>query len=259
MLPGDLERSLDGHFDQAADHGPARPRRAVMLPHAGWMFCGDVAARVLVRTSVPDRVVVIGPKHTPYGPPWSVACHERWDMPGGAVPIATDLVEQLCGRTPGLKREADAHRVEHAVEVLLPFLRRCNPEVQVVPIVIGGLDYEGTAPLAEALGSLAAAHGPDLLLVISSDMNHFASEAENRRRDMVALEAMGSGDPRRLFQTCVQHDISMCGLVPATIVMRALLGAGDCDLQPELVDYDNSASVTGDRRQVVGYAGVTMD
>jgi AmmeMemoRadiSam system protein B len=85
-------------------------------------------------------------------------------------------------------------------------------------------------------------------------MNHFAPEAENRRRDMLALNAMRTGDPRALYDTCVSHDISMCGMLPAVTVMNAL-----GKTTPTLIDYTTSAQASGDSSRVVGYAGVVID
>ncbi len=236
----------------------AKPRRAVMLPHAGWMFCGDTIGKTLARTAVPDTAIIIGPKHTPYGHDWSVAPHRLWDIPGASVPIAGDLAGELCDKVPPMQAEAQAHRMEHGAEVLIPFLHRINPNITVLPIVIGRADYESTEVLATALAELYAAAADKPLLVISSDMNHFAPEPENRRRDYMAIDAMCTGDPRNLYDTCVQNDISMCGFIPACIIMQVLLKLSPT-LEPELVDYCNSAKATGDTSRVVGYAGVLLD
>jgi hypothetical protein len=89
-------------------------------------------------------------------------------------------------------------------------------------------------------------------------MNHFAAEPENRRLDFLALDAMRTGDPRRLYEVVCRHRISMCGVIPAVTIMQALLTSGG-PLELELVDYTNSGLVTGDRSRVVGYAGMLID
>ncbi len=237
-------------------------RRAVMLPHAGWQFCADTIGKTLARTTVPKRVIIIGPRHTPGGPNWSVACHDAWDIPGATVPIATDWAQYLAKTVPGLQCEPQAHRVEHGSEVLIPFLHHLNPDIAVLPIVIGHARYEDIELLGQALASICDQcqqnDGDRPLLVISSDMNHFAGEPENRRLDHMALDAMCSGDPKKLYDTCINNDISMCGMIPACIIMRALLEQSPA-LRPQLIDYCNSASTTGDESSVVGYAGVLLD
>ena len=95
------------------------------------------------------------------------------------------------------------------------------------------------------------------LLVISSDMNHFADEAENRRRDRIALQAMQSLDPAALLAVCEAESISMCGQVPAALVMLTLQALGRA-MDYREVAYATSGSVTGDSSRVVGYAGVLL-
>ena len=94
------------------------------------------------------------------------------------------------------------------------------------------------------------------MLVISSDMNHFAAEPENRRLDHMAIDEMLNNphDPKKLYDTCTQNQISMCGMIPAVVIMRAI----GCK-KAELVDYCNSADATGDKTSVVGYAGMVLD
>ena len=254
--PSAMEQAIDGHIAAGPINVLREPFRAVMLPHAGWRFCGDTIGKTLSRVTVPKTVIVISPKHTPYGASWSVAPHEHWNIPGGSVPIATDWVRRLMKLVPGLECEPDAHRLEHGVEVLLPFLRRIEPGLSVVPIVMGQTSYEATSVMAAGLAALINEHDIDPLLVISSDMNHFAAEPENRLLDQTALDAMGTGDPCRLYDTCQDNQISMCGLLPAVTVMQTLARSRAIEL--ELVDYRTSAKQTGDTSRVVGYAGVLL-
>ena len=232
------------------------PYRAVMLPHAGWTFCGDTIAKTLSRVQVPKTAIIIGPKHTPHGASWSVAPHRRWRFPGMTVPIATDLVKRLVDDIPDLACEPDAHRMEHGSEVLIPFLHRLQPALEFVPIVMGQSSYEATASFAARLAIIIQEMDSPPLLIISSDMNHFSPEPENRRLDHLALDAMVTGDPRALYDTCRAHQISMCGLFPAVTIMQSLIGSKPLEL--ELVDYCNSAAVTSDMKRVVGYAGVLI-
>lgn len=233
-----------------------KPARAVMLPHAGWLYCGDLVASALARVRVPEFAVVLGPKHTPYGPEWSVSAAGAWEWPGGRLEVAGEWADFLVARCPGLVRENEAHREEHGCEVLLPFLHRRNASVRVVPVAIGAAGYEDLGPLAETLAAMRAELGERVLFVISSDMNHFADEAENRRRDALALERFEAADARGLFEVCLRNRISMCGLRPAAAVLRAL--ARESAPEVELVAYETSARVTGDTRRVVGYASAVL-
>jgi AmmeMemoRadiSam system radical SAM enzyme/AmmeMemoRadiSam system protein B/AmmeMemoRadiSam system protein A len=254
----EISRELAAHQACVEQTTPG-VHRAVMLPHAGWRFCGDTIAKTLAHVNVPSSAIILGPNHTGQGPAWSVAPHQHWDMPGGAIPIATELVGRLTELAPQLECEPQAHSTEHGSEVLLPFLRHAAPDIRVVPIVLGKIAYDELITLAEALAQVICddpARAP--LLVISSDMNHFASATENRRLDMLAIDAMLSGDPRKLYDICQQNQISMCGLLPAIAVMQALqiLGEGK---NFNLIDYRNSAAAGGDPTSVVGYAGVVLN
>jgi AmmeMemoRadiSam system protein B/AmmeMemoRadiSam system protein A len=235
----------------------AHPVRAVMLPHAGWRYCGDLIAATLGRVLVPDIAVVIGPKHTAAGPDWSVSAAGSWEWPGGKFEVAGEWADFLVRRCPRLVREHEAHREEHGCEVLLPFLHRRNPFVRIVPIAIGRAGYDDLAPLADALAALHDELGERLLLVVSSDMNHFADDAENRRLDALALDRLEAADPRGLYETCLQHRISMCGMRPAVAVLRAL--AHDREPSVEITGYETSARVSGDTSRVVGYATAVME
>ncbi|MCC6580353.1 MAG: AmmeMemoRadiSam system radical SAM enzyme [Phycisphaeraceae bacterium] len=241
---------------QSAGETRRQTCRAIMLPHAGWRYCGRTLARTLAHAVVPDTLIILGPKHTAHGANWSVSPHLLWAIPGAEIPIATNLIEQLLGEIPQLRCEPEAHRMEHGVEVLLPFLHHANPAIRVVPMVIGHSNYEQTEVIAAALAKVTAQRD-DVLLVISSDMNHFAEAAETERRDRLALDAMTSGDPKALYDVCLRHEISMCGMRPAVAVMRALEHKTPA-LAPRLIDYSHSGMAGGDQDSVVGYAGVVI-
>ena len=162
-----------------------------------------------------------------------------------------------CEAIPGLALDAAAHAQEHAIEVELPFLARLAPQAKVVGIALGGGDLARCREFAEGLAKLIRSLPEPPLLVISSDMNHFASDAENRRLDEIALAAMESLDPERLFQTVREQHISMCGLVPAVIVIETLRLLGQLQ-KVERVAYATSADVSGDKNRVVGYAGMLL-
>ncbi len=228
---------------------------AALVPHAGLRFSGRIAADVLKRLRIPRTVVVIGPKHTPLGVEWAVAPQQTWALPCGEVASDFILARQLCQAIPGLEMDAAAHQHEHAIEVELPLLGRLAPESKVVGIAVGHGDLEGCRRFAEGLAGLLRNRKERPLLLISSDMNHFASDAENRRLDEMALAALQRGDPEGLYETVTRNNISMCGLVPAVIVLETLRLLGTFR-RAERVGYATTADVTGDTRRVVGYAGM---
>jgi AmmeMemoRadiSam system radical SAM enzyme/AmmeMemoRadiSam system protein B/AmmeMemoRadiSam system protein A len=228
---------------------------AAMVPHAGLKFSGQIAANVLKRLRIPETVIVIGPKHTPFGVDWAVAPHQTWALPGAAVASDVLLARRLCEAIPGLELDAAAHQREHAIEVELPFLARLAPETRVVGIAIGQGELADCRRFAEGLAGLLRESKERPLLLISSDMNHFANDMENRRLDSLALAALESCDPEAVFETVRQHNISMCGVLPAVIVLETLRLLGKLK-KAERVGYATTADVTGDPSRVVGYAGM---
>jgi AmmeMemoRadiSam system protein B len=230
---------------------------AVMLPHAGLVYSGSIAGQTLRCVEIPSTVIVIGPKHTPHGVEWSVAPHDVWSIPGGTIDSDPELARKLVEAIPGLALDAAAHAQEHAIEVELPFLARLAPQAKVVGIALGAADFSHCLAFAAGLADVVRSLPEPPLLVISSDMNHFASDAENRRLDEIALAAMETCEPRRLFETVRGQHISMCGLVPAVIVMETLRLLGHLQ-RTDRVAYATSADVSGDTRRVVGYAGMLI-
>jgi AmmeMemoRadiSam system radical SAM enzyme/AmmeMemoRadiSam system protein B/AmmeMemoRadiSam system protein A len=248
----DLARLVDGLL-QGEARSDAWP--AAMLPHAGLAYSGRLAAQVLKRLKIPRTVIIIGPKHTALGMDWAVAPHQTWLFPGGSLESDFVLARQLSQAIPGLEMDAAAHQREHAIEVELPLLARLAPETRVVGLAIGPGDLAACQRAAEGLASVLRERPVRPLLLISSDMNHYATDAENRRLDALALAALERLDPAEVYETVTRNQISMCGLLPAVIVLQTLrlLGGGR---RAERVGYATSADVTADTSRVVGYAGM---
>jgi AmmeMemoRadiSam system radical SAM enzyme/AmmeMemoRadiSam system protein B/AmmeMemoRadiSam system protein A len=251
--PAALARTVDRLLE--GNGAEKRSWPAALVPHAGLKFSGRIAADVLRRIEIPDTVIVIGPKHTSLGMEWAVAPHQTWALPGGSVESDVKLARRLCEAVPGLELDAAAHQREHAVEVELPLLARLAPRTKVVGIAIGHGDLESCRRFAQGLADLLRNQADRPLLLISSDMNHFATDAENRRLDALALAALERGDPAELYATVTQNQISMCGVLPAVIVLETLRLLGGTP-RAERVGYATTADVTGETSRVVGYAGM---
>jgi AmmeMemoRadiSam system protein B len=228
-----------------------------MIPHAGLIYSGKIAADVLRRIEISERVIIIGPKHTPYGVDWAVTPHSSWSTPFGNLAADRELAKLLCEKIPGLQLDAAAHAEEHAIEVELPFLARLAPRAKVTGIVLGQANLAQCLRIAAGLAEVIRSLPQPPLLIISSDMNHFASDAENRRLDEVALQALETLDPGTLFNTVRDQEISMCGVVPAVIVMETLRLLNQLN-RVKRIGYATSADVTNDPSRVVGYAGVLL-
>jgi len=231
-----------------------QPVRAlgVIAPHAGYIYSGAIAGTTFARIVVPPRTVVLCPNHTGMGEPVALWPDGGFRTPVGRVPVDLELAAELAA-CPLVSRDRAAHRHEHALEVQLPLLLARQPELRIVPLCLGRLTLDQCRELGAAIASAA---GPDALVVASSDMSHYIPAAEARRRDHRALDRVLALDPEGLYATVRGEGITMCGVVPATVMLFAArqLGARSATL----VRYGNSGEVNGDTRSVVGYAGVIV-
>ena len=233
---------------------------AVMVPHAGLKYSGQIAAHVWRSIAGLDgrTVIVISPKHTVNGVNWSVSPCESWRLSAGtSFASDTELAAKIVEGVQALQLDAGAHQNEHGIEVQLPILEKVAPNVKVVGVALHGGSWTDIQQAATELAEVLRSLDKQPLLVISSDMNHYASDAENRRRDRLALDAFATCDPQRLLQICREEDISMCGVIPAALVMETLHQLGH-EFKVQELEYGTSGDVSGDRTQVVGYAGALL-
>jgi hypothetical protein len=177
-------------------------------------------------------------------------------LPGGEVPIDSELAATILEEVPGAEPNIEAQRFEHAVEVELPFLRARQPRLRLAPLVLGGLSAEQAIAVGEGLARAIQRLGGEALVVASSDLSHYLPDPEARRVDRIAIDAVLSGDPVELYRTVRDQDISMCGVIPATAMLAYCRARGAA--RPELVGYATSADASGDTSRVVGYAGVLV-
>ena len=260
FYPGDsedLRTEVRGYLSQARfiNQGPVRALGCI-APHAGYIYSGHVAGAVFARIEVPKRCIVLCPNHTGVGRALAMMSEGAWQTPLGDVPIDAELSGALKQRFPALQEDSTAHRAEHAAEVELPFLLLQQPELRFVPIALGTGQFEVLEELGKAMADVVAVQGDPVLIVASSDMNHYESDVVTRVKDHRAIERILTLDPRGLFDVVTQQDISMCGFGPAVVMLTSArqLGAKSA----ELVKYATSGDISGDREMVVGYAGVVV-
>lgn len=254
--PEDLRAEVRGYLSGL--NSVSAPERAIgcIAPHAGYMYSGHVAGAVFARVEIPRRCIVLCPNHTGMGRPLAIMSEGAWGTPLGEVPISAELAAALKQRFPALQEDSAAHRAEHAAEVELPFLQTRQPELAFVPIALGTTQFEILEQLGLALADVIAWEKDPILIVASSDMNHYESDVVTRVKDHRAIERILTLDPRGLHEVVTQQNISMCGMGPAVTMLTAArkLGAKSA----ELVKYATSGDVSGDRVMVVGYAGVVV-
>src|SRR4029077_3491412 len=195
--------------------------------------------------------------HFPRGKAQAILSEGAWQTPLGRAEIDSELARELKDAYPSLCEDGVAHQTEHALEVQLPFLQYLSGDFRFVPIALGVTDYVQLESLGRAMAAVLRHQSDPVLMIASSDMNHYESDEVTRRKDRLALERLLELDARGLFDTVRREGITMCGFGPVVSVLTAagLLGA----TRATLARYATSGDVNGDRDEVVGYAGVIVE
>jgi AmmeMemoRadiSam system protein B len=251
-----LRTDVDAYLSTGA---APRPVPAMMVPHAGYIYSGSVAGAVFAAAEIPATCIVLGPNHTrrtaaPRG--GSVLLERPYTTPLGPLGIDIELGKAIARLAHGLLSEdAKAHQTEHSVEVVLPFAQRRNATVRIVPIVMAFDDWARTSELAAAI---VEAIGPrtDVLVIASSDLNHYESAEVTEQKDALALEAIGALDGERLLMTTRAQQITMCGRAPVACACEVAKRRGGT--AAKLISHRHSGMVNNDMARVVGYAGVLL-
>ena len=189
--------------------------------------------------------------------PWSLMGSGAYRTPLGEIPVDASFASALRMRCPFLTPDAWAHRGEHAIEVLLPFLQRLGPpDLTIVPMIISADDPTAFAQLAQALAQLIQMSEEPILLVASSDLSHYETHAHAAAQDRAFLDAICALDSERLIR-CVQDDgVIMCGYGAVACLLDATKALGAS--HGRLVRYGTSTDAGGDPHAVIGYAGVIV-
>jgi MEMO1 family protein len=251
--PDDLRGDVESYL---SPREKAIPVLGCVVPHAGYIYSGHVAGAVYARLDLPQRCILMCPNHTGMGHPLSIMSEGGWKTPLGDVAIDTELAQDLKRRFPLLGEDSEAHRAEHAAEVQLPFLQVVNPGCKFVPIVLGTSRYEVLQAMGIVVADAVQAVGERVLVIASSDMNHYESDTITRVKDHKAIERILVMDARGLFDVVMDENISMCGFGPTVAMLTAAKRMGASDA--ELVKYATSGDISGERDRVVGYAGVIV-
>ena len=259
FYPGDpqtLSRQIRNFFSQVPRKNIAGEIIALMAPHAGYMYSGQVAAHAyhLIKGLKFNTVVVVSPSHRVHFHGASVYPGDGYETPLGVVPIDKDLTRELSRQSETIHAFPQAHAQEHALEVQVPFLQETLGTFQLVPIVIGEQSYATCEAVGKAVGR--AAKGKKALVVASTDLSHFHPYDEARRLDHLFLENLKTFDPRKLNEELSSEHTEACGGGPVVAVMWAAreLGANHV----EVLKYLNSGDVTGDHSGVVGYSSAVF-
>jgi hypothetical protein len=250
-------RKLSKQIEEYSPHETTQVRAlGCVVPHAGYMYSGHVAGAVYSSIEIPSRCILLGPRHFPQGQPLAILTEGSFVTPLGEARIDEELAEDLARECPLLREDPIAHAKEHSLEVQIPFLQQLRGDFRFVPVVLGTDRYSAMEQLGHAVATVVAARNDRVLVIASTDMNHYESDAITRAKDKRAIERILALDARGLYDTVRAEEISMCGYAATAAMLTALrdLGAKEA----ALIRYATSGDITGDREEVVGYAGIVI-
>ncbi|MGH7530386.1 MAG: AmmeMemoRadiSam system protein B, partial [Gemmatimonadales bacterium] len=195
--------------------------RAVIAPHAGYVYSGPTAAAVFARARLPELIVILAPNHT--GICDAEGGASLWPdgafrTPLGDVPVDAPFAAALLAESPLVAVDHEAHRLEHAIEVELPFIQAVQPRARIVPLVLAWDDWTPARALGDALARLVRAAREPVLLLASSDLNHYEPAAVSERKDARVLAAVLALDGADVLARCRRERITMCGRAPVATV-----------------------------------------
>jgi len=232
---------------------------ACILPHAGYMYSGGVAAETASCINIKDKIILLGPNHTGNGAKFSIMSEGVWQTPLGEIKIDSNLAKKILRRSRYLEEDFLAHLDEHSLEVELPFLQFFKADFEIVPIAVFPEDLEVLKEIGKEIADVIKESGikDSTLIVASSDMTHYESQGSAQMKDKEAIQAILELNENKLMERVLRLNISMCGYAPVIIMLSAAkqLGASSA----RLIKYQTSGDVTGDFDSVVGYAGIIIN
>jgi len=241
-----------GVVPMANDNGP-REIVALVVPHAGYVYSGPVAAHAykeLANDGVFDTAVILGPNHTGYGSPVSLWADEDWETPLGKVRVDRELAHDLLAGV--IEVDETAHIYEHSIEVQLPWLQYLYGEVKIVPIAMMAQDLE----TAREVGKAISGCGNNIIIIASTDFTHYEPHPVATEKDHSMIAAIVSLDEEELYRQREFLNCTMCGYGPvaSAIVAAKAMGAE----RASLLKYATSGDITGDFSRVVGYGSIVI-
>jgi AmmeMemoRadiSam system protein B/AmmeMemoRadiSam system protein A len=257
--PGDparLTKDIKGYLARVPEHKIGGELIALIAPHAGYMYSGQVAAHAykLLEGKQYDIVVIIAPSHRAYFHGASVYPEGGYGTPLGIVPIAEEITEALMKKSALIDFITQAHSQEHSLEIQLPFLQVVLKDFRLVPIVMGQQDLPMCKELSAAITDIIK--GKNALLIASTDLSHFHTYDKAVALDQQFVQQVNAFDPEGLDKALRGGACEACGGGPVVAVMLAAQALG-AD-KSEVLNYANSGDVTGDRSRVVGYMSAAL-
>ena len=254
-LAHDLDEYLAPGPETPAE-GEAGAPLGCVVPHAGYMYSGHVAGAVYRQLPRLPSYIILGPNHFGRGAPLAMMSRGAWRTPLGEVPLDSELGEAMRHGCHLLMEDPDAHQTEHSLEVQVPFLQRRVGQFRMLAIAVGSVGYAALESLGHGVAQAVREAQKPVLIIASSDMNHYEPDGITREKDHKAVQRILALDPDGLYDVLRREGISMCGYGPAIAMLTAAIELG-AD-RASLVKYATSADTSGDRSAVVGYAGIIV-
>jgi AmmeMemoRadiSam system protein B len=255
--PPVLSKRIEAYLSRAISTRLNGKLTAVIVPHAGHMYSGQVAAQAyrLLTGRQYRRIVLLGPSHQVRFRGVSVNLQSGYETPLGIVPVDRNLGRRLLDAGSDIRWLREAHVLEHSLEIQLPFLQKVLGNFQIVPILMGQQDYRLCSNLARTLKQVLG-DTEDTLILASSDLSHFYTYDQAKTLDFRFITRVRAFDPKGLAEDLSMGKCEACGGGPVitTLLTAQNLGAD----RAIILGYANSGDVTGDHRRVVGYLSAAL-
>lgn len=232
----------------------------LIVPHAGYMYSGPVAAHgyyELARDGKPDVFIILGPNHTGLGSPIATMINDYWSTPLGKAYVDSALAKEIVRMSEVVDIDKSAHRYEHSIEVQLPFIQYLYGDVTFVPISMMWQTPEIAKKIAYAIYESSKKLKKDIIVIASTDFNHYEPHKVTVKKDLMAIDAILKTDSELLFKTLEANNISMCGPGPAMVLIEYSKLINNSVIA-KLLKHATSGDITGDRSAVVGYASIVF-
>jgi MEMO1 family protein len=240
--------------------GHQRNIKGLMVPHAGYIYSGPVAAHAyqkLAADGIPETVVVTCPNHTGIGSGVSTMTEGAWETPLGQVDLDGEFARELMKNEIMVDDDPSAHMREHSCEVQLPFIQNLRSDFKLVPICMMMQDLETSLELGRAIAQTAQNLGRDVVVIASTDFTHYQPHEVAREHDSHVLEAIKNMDPVEMVSEIQKYNVTMCGYGPVIATMTAAKAMGATSAQ--ILKYATSGETGGDYSSVVGYGSAVFE
>lgn len=248
----DLLKTLDYLFEKKpkSKNSSEYKKRGIILPHAGYVFSGKVAAKAIEKIKgKPKNIFIIGPNHTGLGEDISVMNVGEWLTPLGKIPINKTKADEVV-KLLGIKPDVKAHLREHSIEVQLPLLQYWfENDIRIIPISM----KDQSEKIAKTLGNIIKQVMSDEdLIIASTDLNHYENQETTMKKDEKIIEDIKNINVEKMYKDIIDDNISMCGYGPVSVLLNQNFN------QVEIIEHSTSGEILDDYDSVVGYLSAIL-